>query len=286
MAKTMFFYDKVVVISGGSSGLGLTLAKKLVVKGARVVLIARSKDNLQAAKVELESLRQEVASVSVYSADITDESGIAETLRLVNEFYGRIDMLINSAGVLAEGYFENQSLDVFKNVMSVNFIGTVNCVKAVLPYLKESQGYIVNVASMASLVGAFSYTSYSASKFAVYGFSESLRYELKPQGISVIVVCPPEFDGPMVDGITENRTPENKRLVTGVGVLSPEYVADVTLRGIERRRPVIITGFTAKATAILVRLFPAFARFLIHGMIKRVYQGPEFAETVSTNINK
>ena len=269
----MKFENKVIVITGGSSGLGFGLAEVFCQQGAKLVLIARNMEKLKAAEFALKNLNKN-ANIQLLSVDIADENKAEEAVAAIIKHYGRIDMLINSAGILAEGYFEKTSLDSFKAIMDTNFIALVNMTRLSLPYLKESKGRIINIASMASYFGTFGYTAYCASKFAVLGFSEALRYELKPQGIRVQIVCPPEFAGPMVDGISANRTSENKKLVQTAGTLSVEQVVKETISGIESRRFSILIGSMSRILAVVNRYFPGLVRKYLDITIKKIYIGP------------
>jgi 3-dehydrosphinganine reductase len=270
----MDFKGKTIVITGGSSGLGLALAKYFSKQEAKIVLIARNKEKLLEAEKALRECNPKVRVIN-YSVDISQENRVADLPNAIAKEFGAIDVLINSAGILYEGYFENTSLDTFKNIQQTNFLALVNMTQAFLPYLKQSKGRIVNIASMASYFGTFGYTAYCASKFAVLGFSEALRYELRPQGVRLHVVCPPEFEGPMVEGITEGRTPENQQIVQSAGVLSVDDVLKETIKGIEKNKFIIQLGRSARAAAFFNRLFPSLVRALVDKRIKGIYQGPK-----------
>lgn len=265
--------NKVVVITGGSSGLGFGLAEVFSRQGARVILLARNLEKLKAAELALKKQNAD-AEILVYSVDIADEVKAKEVIEHVIRCYGVIDILINSAGILAEGYFEKTSLTTFKSIMDTNFIALVNMTQLCLPYLKESKGRIINIASMASYFGTFGYTAYCASKFAVLGFSEALRCELRPQGVRVQVVCPPEFAGPMVDGISANRTSENKKLVQTAGTLSVSQVVHETVRGIDNNQFTILIGSNSRIFGWFNRLFPKTVRKFLDITIRKIYIGP------------
>ncbi len=268
--------NKSVVITGGSSGLGLALAKNFAKQGAKIALIARNEQKLVNAKAEILKFASAAnnESVLIYSVDLSKDETIQKVVDEIANKFSTIDILVNSAGILSEGYFENTSMETFRAVNETNYLALVNMTKICLPYLKQSKGHIVNIASMASFFGAFGYTAYCASKFAVLGFSEALRYELKPQGIKVHVVCPPEFEGPMVEGISDGRTPENKTLVRSAGVLSVDQVLKATLKGLKKDRFIIPVGSSASAGAFLNRLFPGLVRWALDQMVARIYRGP------------
>jgi len=265
--------NKVIVITGGSSGLGLGLAEVFSQQGAKVVLLARNQEKLDAAEFVLKKQNTK-AEVMTYSIDIADEIKTREAINDVINHFGTIDILINSAGILAEGYFEKTSLATFKSIMDTNFIALVNITQLSLPYLKASKGRIVNIASMASYFGTFGYSAYCASKFAVLGFSEALRYELRPQGVRVQVVCPPEFAGPMVDGISANRTSENKQLVQTAGTLSVKQVVRETIKGMGSNQFEILIGTNSRVLNRINRYFPNTVRKYLDITIKKIYAGP------------
>jgi 3-dehydrosphinganine reductase len=265
--------DKVIVITGGSSGLGLGLAKHYAKHKAKLVLLARNIEKLESAQKEILA-QSPNTEVIIYSVDISNQQAIKETLVKIVEKFGGIDVLINSAGILVEGYFENTPLESFENVMQTNFLSLVSMTHEALPYLKKSKGRIINIASMASFFGTFGYTSYCASKFAVLGFSEALRVELKPQGIHMHVVCPPEFEGPMVDGIEDGRTPENIKLVKTAGTLSVDQVVKETVEGIDKKQFIIIIGSNSRVVAFAKRLMPNVVNRFLDMTVKKIYVGP------------
>jgi 3-dehydrosphinganine reductase len=189
---------------------------------------------------------------------------------------GTPGILINSAGVLRESYFENQSLETFREVMDINYYGTLHCIKAVLPYFKRNGGgRIVNIASVAGLIGVFGYAAYCSSKHALCGLTSTLRAELRPQNIYCHVVCPPEFESPMVDELNTYRTEENKMLAHTIPVMKPEAVADAIIRGLEKNRYMIIPGTISRFLVLLDRLFPAVGRKIVDLRLKGCYKGPQ-----------
>lgn len=255
------FTDKHVVITGGSSGLGLELARRLVDQGARVTLMARNQAKLDEAIAEL-MRRRPGAQVSALSLDVSSEEGARKAMARAADDNGGIDILVNSAGILREGHFEQIPLQEFRDVMDVNYFGVLNATRAALPYLKSSQGRLVNIASMAGLVGVFGYTPYCSAKHALVGLSETLRYELTPMGVTVHLVCPGEFDSPMVDELELTRTPENRAHTLTIPKVSVELVAKDTLTGVQAGKFLIIPGFTTRATSHAIRLLPAVVRAL------------------------
>jgi len=175
------FQDRTVLITGGSSGIGLALARRLSEAGAHIWLMARRKPELESA---LARLNGAAGSHHIVDGDVSDWRRVAEAIAQVERESGLPDLVINSAGVTRPGYVQDLSIEIFREMMEINYLGTVHVVKAVLPgMIARSSGYIVNISSTAGLLGVFGYTAYGASKFAVRGFSDALRAEVKPLGI-------------------------------------------------------------------------------------------------------
>jgi 3-dehydrosphinganine reductase len=159
--------------------------------------------------------------------------------------------------------------------MDVNFFGTLHCVRSVLPLFEQTGGgRIVNLCSLAGLMGVFGYTAYCASKHAVAGLTHTLRTELKPRNIRVHLVCPPEFDSPMVDEINRDRTPENRRIAGTLPKLTAGEVADAILDGMAKERYEIVPGRTARMAVRLDRWAPSLGRMLSDRLLRGCYQGP------------
>ncbi len=261
------------VITGGSSGLGLALATRLASRGADITLIARDPGRLDEAAAAVQQCNPDVR-VGAVAADVSDPQAISTAIDKIAADAGGIDLLINSAGILREGYFEQLRDADFRDVMEINFFGTVNAVRAALPHLKQSQGAVVNIASLAGLAGVFGYTPYCAAKHALVGFSNSLRFELQPQGVRVQLVCPSEFDSPMVDELDARRTPENREHVLTLPKLSVDVIADDTIRGIDRRHDLIVPGRLPRIAATLQQHAPRALGAVANHRIAKIYQGP------------
>jgi len=253
------FANKHVIITGGSSGLGLELARGLIDRGARVTLMARDEAKLRRAAEELRG-RRRGAWVGWFSVDVRQEVDTKAAMDEAVRAGGGIDVLINSAGILREGHFEDLPLQDFRDVMDVNYVGVINATRGALPHLRASRGRLVTIASMAGLTGVYGYTPYSSAKHALVGLTESLRYELKPMGVGVSLVCPGEFDSPMVDALDRTRTPENRAHVLTIPKATVESIAADTLKGIETGRFLIIPGRMTRAAAHVSRLLPSLSR--------------------------
>jgi 3-dehydrosphinganine reductase len=267
------FKNQRIVITGGSSGLGLALAHALARDSARLTLVARDRNKLDAAASAVQRAVPGT-SIQVESINVADEAQVATAMERIAQSGGGIDVLINSAGILREGYFETLPMSAFREVMETNFFGLLNATRAALPYLRTSHGRLVNIASVAGLAGVFGYTSYCSSKHALVGLTESLRFELLPQGIRVHLVCPAEFDSPMVDELDTYRTPENRAQVQTIPKSSVDTIVKDTLAGIRAERFLIVPGATARVAAFGLRHFPGFFRANGDRTVRKVYRGP------------
>lgn len=246
------------VVTGGSSGLGAALAGALADRGLAITLVARRAEPLEEAAAELRA-RRPGANIGTATVDVGDVERVAA---LFTSFAARglpTDVLVNSAGILREGYFESLAPSDFTEVMHVNFHGTVNTVRAALPSLLERRGRVVNIASVAGLMGVFGYTPYAAAKHALVGFTESLRYEVEPRGVRVHLVCPGEFASPMVEQLEADRTPENRAHTLTIPRRTTEQVARDVIRGLDRDRGRIIPGRLTAATVLGQRLAPGIS---------------------------
>ena len=184
---------KVVLITGGSRGLGLALAEAFGRRGARLVLVARDPYELERARQSLAERRvvRDAADVLVVPADLRRPEEAAAAIGKATEICGRIDILVNNAGIMTVGPVENQSVEDFHDVMESNFFSGVHCALSAIPgMLRRGSGTIVNIASIGGKIAIPHMLPYSASKFAVAGFSQGLHAELRSKGVHVLTVCP------------------------------------------------------------------------------------------------
>ena len=235
------FQGRLVLMTGGSSGMGLALARLLAEEGANIWLIARRQDALEAASKSLSTTGGQ--KHGLISADVTDWKQVQGAVERVSREAGVPDVLINAAGAAHPGYVQELPLETFHEMMDLNYFGTVHMVKALLPaMLKRGSGYIVNFSSGAGFLAPFGYANYVPSKYAVRGFSDSLRLELKPLGVRVSIVFPPDTDTPGL--ANENKTKPYETLEAfSSKVLSAEAVAKDTLKGMHRGQYIILPGF-------------------------------------------
>jgi short-subunit dehydrogenase len=183
---------KVVLVTGGSRGLGYAVARELALCGARLALTSRHADELESARARLlASTSAEPTDVWVYPCDVSLEPTVREMVAATTAHYGRIDVLVNDAGIIMVGPLQNQTLDSFRKAMDINFFGALHATLAVLPQmLDRGNGAIVNISSIGGKVAFPHLLPYVASKFAITGWSQGLRAELARKGIRVTTVCP------------------------------------------------------------------------------------------------
>ena len=187
-SRAISFDDRVVLITGGSRGLGFVLARQLAAEGARLALVARNLEDLEAAA---ERLRARGADVFTLSCDVGDRQQATDAVRRVVEHFGRLDVLINNAGVVQVGPLQHMQYEDFQGAMAVHFWGPLHMTLAAMSHLGAYRdGRIVNIASIGGKVAVPHLAPYSASKFALVGLSESLRAELGREGILVTTVLP------------------------------------------------------------------------------------------------
>ncbi|MBN2297632.1 MAG: SDR family oxidoreductase [Deltaproteobacteria bacterium] len=272
------FKDAVVVITGGSSGLGKALAMRFIGRGATLALIARDRNKLAEIREDLVAMCVPGQSVEVFPCDVSDHAAVEKTLNTIKDTVGSPDILINSAGILREGYFDKLPLSTFREVMDINYFGTLNCTKALIPiFRKKGRGRIVNISSLGGRIETFGYAAYCSSKFAVVGLTDVLRAELKPLKIKCHLVCPGEFESPMVDELNTYRTEENRVVTQTVPVLTLDAAADEVMKGIQKDQYLIIPGSVARFLEMTSRWFPSISRFIVDFQIRRVYQGPKLS---------
>jgi 3-dehydrosphinganine reductase len=248
---------KLALITGGSSGIGFAAAKQLVLEGTDVCLLARDFDKLQAAQQTLSELTvRKDQHIQIISADVSHYEDLAYTLEEWTADFGIPDLLINAAGVVYPGYFQELAIDTFRWQMDINYFGTLHTLKCLIPgMIQRGSGTVVNISSIAGFLGVFGYSGYGASKYAVRGLSDVLRAEMKPLGIQVAIVFPPDTQTPQLDFDNKHKPHETKSLNGNKSVLTAEQVANAMLTGIRKGRYVIIPGFEGKFFYFLIHLF-------------------------------
>jgi 3-dehydrosphinganine reductase len=261
----------VAMVTGGSSGIGKAIACGLARRGMDVWLIAQRTDILDTARAEVESHRQNQSQmIGTACADVSDLNQVQQVVKQISEKSGPPDLLVNSAGVAHPGYVQELDIDIFTWMMKVNYFGTVYVTKEVLPaMLNRASGYIVNISSVAGFIGTFGYTAYGASKFAVHGFSDSLRAEMKLHGIGVSIVYPPDTQTAQLEYETRFKPIETKALSGNTKVMSPDKVAHEVIMGIERGRYIILPGLESKLIYRLNGIFGGGLSFFMDQVIAK-----------------
>jgi NAD(P)-dependent dehydrogenase (short-subunit alcohol dehydrogenase family) len=256
-----FVSNGVAVVTGAGSGIGRALAQRLAAAGSALALADLDEAGLQQT---LQSLAKSSAVVTTHVVDVAKEESVKSFAADVNSRHGRVTLLINNAGVALHGDFEEISLDDLRWLMDINFWGTVYGVRYFLPLLKrEPRAHIVNLSSVFGLIAPAGQAAYSASKFAVRGFTEALRHELAPTNVCVSCVHPGGIRTPIAQHARLGAsTPASRREASisrfqKLARTPPETAAAVILRGVERRQPRILIGMDAYQIDVLQRLRPA-----------------------------
>jgi 3-dehydrosphinganine reductase len=229
-------------VSGGSSGIGLACAARLLERGYKVVLAARGVERLASAKLELER-RGGSGRVFTVSLDVADADACAVAVASVERDIGPIDMMITSAGIAVPGLFIDQPIEVHHRHLMINYMGTLALIHSVVPAMKSrGGGRLVLVSSGAGLVGVYGYGAYAPSKFAVRGLAETLSAELREHGIVVSLAYPPDTDTPQYATEQATKPQVTKAITAGAGLYDAAVVAKDIVDGALRGRFAITTG--------------------------------------------
>jgi len=243
--------DKVVIITGASSGIGMACAYEFAAQGAKIVLAARNLDRLIAIENDMKSKEIDVLSVKT---DVSIEQDCESMINSTIEKFGRIDVLVNNAGISMRAMFKDLDLSVMKNLMDVNFWGTVYCTKYALPYLTSTKGSVVGVISVAGFLGLPARTGYSASKYAVRGFLDTLRVETLKEGLNVLVVAPGftasniRKTALVADGSQQGETPRNES-----GMMSAEDCAKHIVKAVKKRKSELVLTFIEGKLSVFLK---------------------------------
>ncbi|MBC6989385.1 SDR family oxidoreductase [Hymenobacter sp. BT491] len=253
--------EKVVLITGGTSGIGRACAVAFGQAGAKIVVTGR--DEARLAETAQELVRLGIAHHTV-RADVGVEADSERAVSEAVKAFGRLDVLINNAGISMRALFQDADLDVIRRLMQTNFFGTVYTTKFALPHLLASKGSIVGISSIAGYRGLPGRTGYSASKFAMQGFLEALRTEVLPQGVHVLVACP-GFTASNIrqtalaaDGSAQGESPRDEGKM-----MSSEEVAQHILKAVQQRRRDLVLTTLGKVTVLLNKWFPGLSDKLV-----------------------
>lgn len=271
--KEFTMRDKVIIVTGASSGIGKALVYELARRGAKIVLAARNLEELLKIEEDLKNSGAEAFSVCT---DVTKEIACKELIEQAYAHYGRIDVLINNAGISMRALLEDLDTDILHKVMNVNFWGTVYCTKYALPYLLQSKGSLAGIISIAGFIGLPGRTGYAASKFAVRGFLNTVRIENLKKGLHVLIAAP-GFTASNIrktaldaHGHQQGESPRNENKM-----MSAERCAALIVRGIEKRkREIILTFVEGKLAVFLSKWWPALVDKLSYSHMAKEPDSP------------
>jgi short-subunit dehydrogenase len=247
-----YFKDKVVVVTGGTDGIGKALVEELLVSGARVATCGRDNDKLY-------RLQSNHPSYPLHTmvADVSNENDCRRLMETTIKFYGGIDILINNAGISMRALLKEASIEVIRKVMEINFFGAVYCTKYALNSIIERKGTIVGVSSIAGYRGLPGRNGYSASKFALQGWLEAIRTELMQDGVHVMWVCP-GFTTSNIrnaalnkDGESQGESPMDEN-----SMMTAEECAHHILKAVKKKKRTLVLTFTGKRTVFMNKFFP------------------------------
>lgn len=256
---------RTLFVTGGMSGLGKALAAIYLGRGADVAIFDLTVNDEVMAELGQHKLHDGQKLVA-YAASVTDLEALSGAVSAAVEVIGNPELAINCAGIQRAAPFWELSGADFELVVQINVFGSRNFSAAVLPFLGEGSRLAL-VSSMAGFAANYSYAAYNASKFAVIGLGRVLRLELKPRGIDVSLICPPEVDTPMVVEESKHMHPVSRTLKDMGGTLSVDEAMAGILAGLDAGRHVIIPGFKAKLTYLCNRYLPDF---IMNGLVDRV----------------
>ena len=264
--------NKVIIITGASSGIGEALARNYTSKNANVVLAARSIEKLENLKKELSTDSNKIITVKT---DVSNEEDCKNLIEETIKQFGTIDTLINNAGISMRAIFEETEISVIKKLMDINFWGTVYCTKFALPYLLKSKGSVVGVSSIAGYKGLPGRAGYSSSKFAMQGFLEVLRIENMKKGLHVLIACP-GFTASNIrnssltaDGSQQGESPRDEGKM-----MTSNEVAKRIIKAIDKRKDRLTLTTQGKITVILNKFFPKFMDKMVYNHMAKEEDSP------------
>lgn len=264
--------DKVVVITGGSSGIGKALAEEFGNKGSKILITGRKQEALDQAVSELAARGIEISGLQ---SDVSQEADNARMAEEAINRYGKIDILINNAGISMRALFEEVDLDVVRKVMDINFYGAMYATKYCLPSIIENKGSVIGISSIAGFRGLPGRTGYSASKFALQGFLEVLRTEMLKKGVHVLTACP-GFTASNIrkrsltaDGSQQGESPrEEDKMMTAEACARHIYHATV------KRKKYLILTTQGKFTVFMNKWFPGFMDKVVYNVMAKEDDSP------------
>lgn len=262
------FHNKVVVITGGASGIGRALGHAFAQRGAIIAVLDVNGDGATEVASAIESAEQ-VETLGVH-CDVTDELGCLSAIEAVLERFGGIDVLINNAGITQRDAFANTSVQSLRTVMEVNFFGAVTCTKHALDSLVQRRGTIIVTSSIAGLVPLLGRTSYCASKHALHGLFGTLRAELRDLGVHVLIVCPSFVRTNLQTRALSGNGEVTRHPQSTVGTVeTPERVAEAICDAAARRKSLLVMSPVGKLSRWLNAILPDLYERLMARQIQR-----------------
>ena len=264
--------DKVVIITGGSSGIGKALANEFGRHGSKILITGRNAQDLNSAVAELQ---QNGITICGITADVSKEEDNKNMAEEAVRRYGKIDVLINNAGISMRALFEEVDLSVIKMVMDINFYGTVYAIRSCLPEILKNKGSIVGISSIAGYRGLPGRSGYSASKFAVNGFLEALRTEMLKKEVHILTACP-GFTASNIrhrslvkDGSAQGESPRNENTM-----MSAEKCARHIYLATVKKKKIIILTQQGKLTVFLNKWFPGWMDKIVYNAMAKEDNAP------------
>lgn len=260
-----------VFISGGSSGIGLALARRATQSGAHVAIAARGAERLEEARRSLLNLRASPEQkVHGFVLDVSDAAACGNVAASVLAEFGRCDIVIANAGISHPARTLETPVEVFEKMIRTNYLGTVHTVRAFLPtLLSRGEGKFGIVSSMLGFMGLYGYSAYAASKFAQVGFAESLRHELVDRNISITLCFPPDTDTPQLQEDNLIKPPETAALSEEVQMVSADFVAGEFLKAIDKGKWQVVPGAMGRLVEFLARHFPRLWRTYVDAELRK-----------------
>ena len=255
-----YFKDKVVIVTGGTDGIGKALVEELISHGAKVATCARNYDKIYNLQLEFSNVL-----LHAQTCDVSNEQDCKKFIDSTIKIFGGIDILINNAGITMRALFKDVELDVMRKVMDINFWGAVYCTRHALPSILERKGTVVGISSVAGYRGLPGRSGYSASKHAMQGWLEALRTELLDTGVNVMWASP-GFTTSNIRNVALNKEGEShgKSPMDESKLMSPKEVAEIVLKAIEKRKRSVVMTFTGKRTVFMNRFFAAATDKLVN----------------------
>ena len=246
--------NKVAIVTGASSGIGLAISRTLAQQGIKVVMAARNITKLKELEKELNDMNYDVTAIA---CDVTCSEDCKSMVSQTIAKYSRLDICVCNAGISMRSMFDDANLDVLHQLMDVNFWGAVNCIKYALPYIQESKGSIIGISSVAGIHGLPGRCGYSASKYAIKGFLETIRIENLKKGVHVMIAYPGFVSSEIrnsaltSDGSRQGKTPRNEDKM-----MTPDQASKIIVNGIIKRKREITMEYKGKISKIIKNIAP------------------------------